>query len=275
MTGKSRLQSMAPLIEFLASGGLALFFHFGLNNHDAAYMIFGFGILLSLATFILREESNHLREGLAEEYRRSHWIAFHLSRIRDPDCQGKARALLDGLRKEFTLLEQGHIPLNETELLMEATRNMDQALGNVKAVNPLIPGWSTRSPLVRYYDSNRRAVLRGVGVTRIFVIHREQLEEAEVQQLMLNHLNDGIVVRIVFRDELPSGGEGGWAAETSFNFAIFDDRFVLDIRKAQGPHYGTVTRAPPEIVKYRRLFDLTEHHSHKAIRQEGRVVAVL
>lgn len=275
MTRKSRLQSMAPLIEFLVGGGLALFFHFGLHNPDAAYMIFGFGILLSLATFILREESNHLREGLADEYRRSHWIALQLSRIRDNDCQEKAREFLVELRKNFAMLEQGHIPLDETELLLEAARNMDQAVGTVKAVNPLNSGWATRGPLVRYYDSNRRAAGRGVAITRIFVMRHEQLEETEVQQLLLNHLNDGIGVRIVFREELPAGGEGGWAAETSFNFVIFDERLVLDVRKTQGPYYGTRTRVPAEVAKYRRLYDLIDHNSQKAVREGDRIVAVL
>jgi len=275
MIRKTRLQSMAPFIEFLVGGGLALFFHFGLHNPDAAYMIFGFGILLTLATFILREESTHLRDGLAEEYRRSHWTALQLSRIRDNDCQEKAREFLAELRKNFALLEQGHIPLDETELLLEAARNMDHAVGNVKAVNPLNPGWANRGPLVRYYDSNRRAAGRGVAITRIFVMRHEQLDEPEVQQLLLNHLNDGIGVRIVFREELPSGGEGGWASETSFNFVIFDECLVLDVRKTQGPHYGTRTRVPAEVAKYRRLYDLIDHNSHNAVQEGGRIVAIL
>ena len=59
-----RIQEMAVFIEFLASTGLAIFFHIVLHNPEVAYSIFGIGILLSLATYLLREDLEKTRHEL-------------------------------------------------------------------------------------------------------------------------------------------------------------------------------------------------------------------
>lgn len=46
---------MAILTEFLAGSGLAIFFHWVPHYQEAAYTICGVGLLLSLATCLLRE----------------------------------------------------------------------------------------------------------------------------------------------------------------------------------------------------------------------------
>ena len=68
-----KIQSMAVFIEFLAGSGLAIFFHLVLHNEMASYLIFGIGVLLSLATYLLREDVEKtraelfsIREGILE-----------------------------------------------------------------------------------------------------------------------------------------------------------------------------------------------------------------
>ena len=51
-----KIQNMAVLIEFIAGSGLAIFFHQVLRYPEAAYTIFGIGVLLSLVTYLLRED---------------------------------------------------------------------------------------------------------------------------------------------------------------------------------------------------------------------------
>jgi len=51
-----KIHNLAVFVEFLASAGLAVFFHLVLHKPDVAYVIFGVGILLSLATTCLRED---------------------------------------------------------------------------------------------------------------------------------------------------------------------------------------------------------------------------
>jgi hypothetical protein len=63
---------MAILIEFLTGSGLAIFFHWVLHSPEVAYTVFGIGILLSLATYFLREEMEHTREKLSERYYQAH-----------------------------------------------------------------------------------------------------------------------------------------------------------------------------------------------------------
>ena len=62
---KKRIQNIAALVEFLAGSGLAIFFHLVLDYPEAAYVIFGMGILLSLGTYLLREDIEKTREALS------------------------------------------------------------------------------------------------------------------------------------------------------------------------------------------------------------------
>jgi len=65
-----KMQNIAVLIEFIAGSGLAIFFHQVLRYPEAAYTIFGIGVLLSLVTYLLREEIEKTRAELLEQYPR-------------------------------------------------------------------------------------------------------------------------------------------------------------------------------------------------------------
>ena len=79
-----KIQGMAVFIEFLASAGLAIFFHFALHNPEASYTIFGIGILLSLATYLLREDLENTHQDLVYQYHQAHELTFALAQISDP-----------------------------------------------------------------------------------------------------------------------------------------------------------------------------------------------
>jgi hypothetical protein len=268
-----KVKNIAVFIEFLAGSGLAIFFHMVLNYPEAAYIIFGIGILLSLATYLLREDIEKTREGLLEQYHQAHELTFALAQVSDPECQAKAHELMAGTKRTIALLQQGYIPLDETEFYLEGAKCSDQASRQIKAVDPLTTGWSTRGALLNFYQSNLRALDRGVKITRVFVVNRDELSDPEVQKVLINQYRDDINVRIAYRDELPTASDiSGRDTNSSFDFAIYDDRVATDVFVQPGKYFGRKTSEPAEVDKYLHLYDLIEHSAHTIAVEDDRVI---
>ncbi|HMN03951.1 MULTISPECIES: hypothetical protein [Geobacter] len=273
MTMGKKIQEMAVWIEFLVGSGLAIFFHLVLHYEQAAYVIFGIGILLALGTYLIREDIEKNRAHLVEQYHQSHEIPFALASITDPECLAKAHELIAGAKRSITLLQQGYIPLDENEFYLEGARLSDQAVREIRAVDPLTAGYWTRGALVNFYQANLRALDRGVRIRRIFVLNREELAEPEIQKVLLGQYRDDIDIRIVYRDELPATGDAiGRDTNSSFDFALYDDRVATDVFAHPGKYYGRKTGHPVEVAKYRHLYDLIEHSAH-AVCEEGDRIA--
>ena len=268
-----KFHNMAVFIEFLAGSGLAIFFHVVLHNAEAAYIIFGVGVLLSLATYLLREDIEQTRRRLIDQYDHAHEITFAIARITDPECQAKAHEIMAGAKRTLALLQQGYIPLDETEFYMKGAKYMDESHHRVKVVDPVTVGWDSRGALLNYYQANLRALERGVQITRIFVISREELADAEVQKVLLPQLRDGIDVRIAYRDELPTASDSsGRDSASSFDFAIYDDQVATEVFSQQGRYFGRKTRESVLVGNYQHLFDLIEHSSHIVAAENDRIV---
>ena len=270
---RRKVHNITALLEFLVGAGLAIFFHWVLHYEEAAYVIFGAGLLLSLATYLLRDDLAHLSDRLSREYHNAHELTFMIAQIGDPECQIKAQELVASTKKDLSLLQHGLIPLDETEFYLAAAKALDQASHHVKAVDPLTDGWETRGALVNFYQANLRALERKTWITRVFVLRRDQLQEPETQKVLLSQLRDGIDVRVAHREELPSNTDAGsWANNCSFDFALYDDRVVTDVYPRPGTYYGIKTCQPKELSKYHHLYDLIEHNSHGVAMNDGVVV---
>ena len=273
MLNTLKIKNIAILIEFIAGSGLAIFFHWVLEMPQAAYTIFGIGILLSLVTYLLREELEQTREKLVEQYHHSHELTFAVAQISDPECHAKANELLAGTKRTIALLQHGFIPLDETEFYLEGAKCTDQSQRQIKVVDPLTPGWLTRGALINFYQSNLRAIERGVRITRVFVINRPDLAEPEAQKVLLGQLRDGIDVRVAFRDEIPAVSDlSGHDTASSCDFAIYDDRVTTDVFPLSGKFYGRKTAVAAEVAKYLHLYDLIEHNAHAVSEQDEHVV---
>lgn len=268
-----KIHSIAVFIEFLAGSGLAIFFHIVLHRAEAAYIIFGIGILLSLATYLLREDLEQTREILLDQYHQAHELTFAVARMTDPECQAKAHEVVAGVKRTLALLQQGYIPLDETEFYMKGAKYSDESAHRIKAVDPITAGWDSRGAILNFYQANLRAVERGARFTRVFVVNREDLADAEVQKVLLTQLRDGIEVRIAYREELPAAGDiSGRDTASSFDFAIYDDLVATEVFSQPGKYFGRKTRVPGLVADYQRLFDLIEHSSHTLAIDEERVI---
>lgn len=273
MTINKKIQEMAVFIEFLIGSGLVIFFHTVLKNEQAAYVIFGIGILLSLVTYLVREDIEKSRANLLEQYRQVHEIPFALAQITDPECQTKAHELIAGTRRTISLLQQGFIPLDETEFYHEGAKLSDQATRQIRAVDPLTLGWWSRGAVLNLYQANLRALDRGVRISRIFVLNREDLTEPEVQKVLLTQHRDDIDIRVAFRDELPATSDLiGRDTNCSFDFAIYDERAVTEVFAHPGKYFGRKTGQPAEVAKYRHLFELIENSAHPLVAEDERVI---
>jgi hypothetical protein len=268
-----KIHDMAVFIEFLAGSGLAIFFHMVLHNELAAYLTFGIGILLSLVTYLVREDIAKTKTDLFTQYQQVHAIPFALAQIDDAECQAKANELVTGTLKSIALLQQGYIPLDEMDFYLEGAGLTDQAVHRIKAVDPLSTGWLNRASLINFYQSNLRAVNRGIQITRIFVTSRDDLADPEVQKVLLAQYRDNIEVRLAFRDELPSTIDiSGSDVNSSFDFAVYDDRAVTAVFAQTGKYYGRKTARSEEVAKYLHLYQRLEHSAHPVTLENDRVV---
>jgi hypothetical protein len=268
-----KIHDMAVFIEFVAGSGLAIFFHMVLHNEMAAYMIFGLGILLSLVTYLVREDIGKAKLELLTQYQQVHTIPFALAQISDPECQVKAQDLIAGTLKSISLLQQGYIPLDEMDFYLEGARQADQAVRQLRAVDPLTSGWLSRATLINFYQSNLRAIERGTQVTRIFITSRDEIADPEAQKVLLAQHRDGVEVRLAFRDEIPSTIDfSGSDSYCSFDFAIYDDRAVTSVFPQTRKYYGRKTGQSAEIAKYLHLYERLEHSAHPVTVEHDTIV---
>lgn len=268
-----KIHDMAVFIEFIAASGFAIFFHMVLHNELAAYMIFGMGILLSLATYLVREHIEETKSRLLGQYHQVHEIPFALAQITDAECLLKAHEFVAGTMKSIGMLQQGYLPLEEMEFYLEGARLSDQSTRQIKAVDPVTSGWMSRGALINFYQANLRALDRGVRITRIFVANRTDLDDPEVQKTLLAQHRDDIDVRLAFRDELPMAIDiSGRDTNSSFDFAVYDDKAVTDVFAQSGKYYGRKTSMPAEVGKYLHLYELLEHAAHPVTVDNDRIV---
>lgn len=268
-----KVHDMAIFIEFLAGSALAIFFHLVLHHVEAAYMVFGVGVLLSLATYLLREEIGSSREHLCAQYNNAHEITFSLARMHDSECRAKALEILAGTKRTMEFLLQGYVPLDESEFYMKAAKYFDESTRHVKTVDSATLGWNSRGALLNYYQANVRALERGVQVTRIFVLNRDEMADPEIQKVLLHQLRDGIEVRVTQREELPGGSDlRGRDITAPFDFAIYDDTVATEVFPLPGRYFGRKTSDPVLVGNFQHLYSLIEHCSHAVTAEGDRIV---
>lgn len=265
---------LTVLVEFVVSAGLGVYFHWVLHWQQEAYVVLATGMLLTLATYLISEEIARSRDQVLAHYQGSHSLLTALSLIDDRECQEHAHGLLASTERTLKLLQEGYVPLDETEFYLAGAEAMAQSRHQVQAVDPLTLGWDSKGALRNYYQTNLRALERGVRVSRIFVVRRADLADAATQRVLQTQLADGIDVRLAFIEELNvrAGNGGGAPAQTSWDFAVYDGRIVTERVGPGGSHFGRKTRRASEVTRYQRLFEIVAHNAHAVIVRDGQVV---
>ena len=273
MSFSQKIQNMAAFIEFLAGSGLAIFFHLVLHNELASYLIFGIGILLSLATYLLREDLEKIRTELADLYHHAHELTNAINCVTDPECQTKAQELLASTLRTIAMLQKGLVPLDETEFYLEGAKCSDTAKQHIRAVDPITSSWLSRATLVNFYQSNQRALERGVSITRIFVMRREDLADLDFRKIITAQLKSGVDVRVAFRDEFPSTNTiSGRDTSAPWDFAVYDGQIATEVFPQAGKYYGCKTSQPTEVDKYLHYYQLVEHSAHTVLMDGERLI---
>jgi hypothetical protein len=182
--------------------------------------------------------------------------------------------LLAGNKRTISMLQQGFIPLDETEFYLEGAKCTDMAKRRIKAVDPITTGWLSRGPLVNFYQANLRALDRGVAITRIFVMSREEFCDPDVQKVLMIQHADDIEVRIALRDELPAtaGNLGGCDTNSSYDFAIYDDHVGTEVFPQAGTYFGKKTGQQVNVERYLRLYELIDHCAHAVVLEHEQIV---
>jgi hypothetical protein len=257
---------MAIFIEFVIGSLLAIYFHWVLQYEQAAYTLFGVGVLLSLATYLLQHQILLSQKSLAVLYQSNHELSSALAAINDAECQTKSQELLADFKKNLVQLERGYLLLNEAEFYLEGMKGVAQSHKHIKAVDPLEVGWESRGAVLNYYQANLQALARGVQITRVFVISQRDLLNPDVQRILQQQRNAGVEVLITYREDLAINEAN--QEVYSMDFAIYDDVFITDRGREKGHYFGKRTHKSTEIAKYQRLFALIEHHSHRFLSEQ-------
>jgi hypothetical protein len=251
---------MRTLLEFLVAAGLALMFHFGLRLEREAYVLFGVGVLLTLAVHLVLDRMHALHRQTAEAINRVTRLEATLERVKDPEAVVKGRAVIETAQQVLGLLSQGTIPLTEGEYYYEASRCLDRCEREITAVNSVdITDWIGKVQKINYYRNQVRTSRRGVAIARIFVIHRNELTNPDVVRTIVNQRDDGITVRLALYEDLMFSGRDG--IEMPTNFVLFDGRELIARTPLLGMYYGKKSHDPGEIARYRRVYEILDQHA--------------
>lgn len=251
---------MRTLIEFVVAAGLALIFHFALSLEREAYILFGVGVLLTLAVHLTLDRVAAAERRTLEALSRAHRIEAVLERVTDPEAMVKGRHVVDTTHQVLTLLSDGAIPLTEGEYYFEASRCLAECTREIRAVNSVdVTDWIGKVQKRKYYHDQVRTRQRGVAISRIFVLRRTDLDDAAVLETIRHQQQDGIAVRVALYEDLAFSGREG--VEMPTNFVLFDDKVLIARTPLLGLYYGKKTRAAAEIERYRRTYELLDQYA--------------
>jgi hypothetical protein len=103
---------------------------------------------------------------------------------------------------------------------------------------------------------------------------REDLTDPDVQKVLMIQHTDDIEVRIALREELPAtaGNLGGCDTNSSYDFAIYDDRLGTEVFPQAGTYFGKKTGQTVNVERYQRLYELIDHCAHAVLVEDEQVL---
>ncbi len=257
------------LLELMIGTALGLAFHFLLRNDTVTWIVLGVGVLISLATSLIRHDLNYIRSSLGQDFKAGNeklaaetlHIAGLLSEIIDVECHAKAHEVIESTKKTLTILKEGYIPLDEAEFYLKTTAFIDEAAQAVSMVEPIEAVIDGRGVRKSFQNSLEKASARGVAISRIFTCADDSVPPEKLAAVTATKAN-GTTVKVMLLSELPTGGEFCGQDVARLNFTIFDDRTVAESFAAPGKYFGRTTTLMTEVSKYQRVFSMLDHAAH-------------
>ena len=233
---------MWVLIEFLVSTALSLIFHFALHQPVVAYVIFGTGVLITLATYIIIER-------ITTEFEEGNRIRQLVGNIRDPVFIEVAHNTVRECEQKLNGIAKGRMKVDADELSLLEVNALRNATKRACAVCLLHPDEWDKQGWKNYLVENKKAVERGLPFSRILVLDKESIKDTQRRTVIENHIQTGANIMIVWAHETPR--------ELQRDFVVIDNKqcfisVMVGITKIVG---GIITNNREDIREYLAVFD--------------------
>lgn len=230
------------LLEFLVGAALALVFHFALHQPIVAYVVFGVGLLITLATWLIIDR-------IQLEIRTSNKIEGLLSEIKDTRFVEAARETVAECEHRLLELIKGRMRVGPDELSIIEIRSLQKTKHHAYAVCLGHPDEWDKQGWKNYLAENERAVQRGIHFTRILVLEKEAINDQAKRSVVQRHMQTGANVLVVWADETPH--------DLQRDFVIIDNEEcliseMLGTTKIIG---GLITTDRDDIHEYLSVFE--------------------
>lgn len=234
--------SIWVLIEFLVSAALALIFHFALHQPVVAYVIFGTGVLITLATYIIVER-------ILTEIKESDRIKQLFSNIKDACFIEAAHKIIRECEHKLEELTKGKMKVRADELSLWEISALRKAKKRACAVCLLHPDEWDKQGWKNYLDENKKAVERGLQFSRILLLEKGAIKDTKKKAVIEHHIQTGADIMVVWIDETPR--------ELQRDFVIIDDKecFISEMIGTTKIIGGVITTNKDDIREYLDVFE--------------------
>lgn len=216
---------------------------------EGTFLTFAVGAMITLSITLLQKE---LEKFITNDLGKSLELYQLIRKINDPDLQSEVFNLANSL-------SMGEIPPNITSVrsrkLVGIVKNRLQ-----EANYPLPPEGIKRWNQNRtetWYQANVEAIGRGVVVERIFILKREDVIkddkwDEDVLKILQRQSNDGVVVRILWVEDITDLYYRRPERNLLTSFVLFDEQEVLVL----GEGGNRIHRSPSKrVLEYQMIFE--------------------
>lgn len=247
--------SILVFVEFIIGAAIALIFHVVLDKPDIAYTILAISILIAFATHLLIVN-------LSTQIKDRNEIYLLLDEIKDQGFKEKGIKIIEECKNKLKDLSEGyHMHSGEDEILLEGTICIKKAKDTIYA-NSLIDQKIWNEPIFSgYFEENKKAVERGVNVSRTFILDDEDIKDDEIKDILKRQNDANFNVFYAMSDKVPH--------ELKKDFVIIDEKVVFSLEMGEK---GKIV-AGKEIKKQRDVDDYIE--AWKKIRRRSMDVSDL
>ncbi len=235
---------------------------FAFNDWKFSVLVAAIGAMIACAMHAIpRRVCDDVRTEI-EDVSKTTQILDLCRRIELVDLQSAKRAILDDSIQSLTELSECKI-FNE-RFYAWVFQRVDETKTSIKAVSAMIETEWILPREMLYYEKNKKAIDRGIEVTRIFLTTHDRLLKKENRYPILLHMLHGLDARIIF----PPKARTLQGHELIVNgMTIFDDHILYQdvilppgdsTASAGGKILHTETDVQRTILNYNALLRLTE-----------------